>query len=171
VALPPGIRVFASPRFRTVLAACLLLVGVTAVVMLLVRQATAPGGQFGFDFAAYHEAARNLAGGRSPYAASMLAAPIPAQGEVLYKYAPPFAQLLMPLAVLPVQAAAVVWLAIQAVLGYAAVWFAGSLGGARRSLEQASVAPVSRPRSCSRRRPWCSCLQPSRAGEPSSAAQ
>ena len=108
------------------------------------RRVAHPDGQFGIDFMVYQLAATDLAAGVSPYAPSMLTGPIAAQGELLYKYAPPFAQSLAPLASLPVAAGTVIWGLVQASLCLAAVWLAGSLGGARAGLERAvwSVAAV-----------------------------
>jgi hypothetical protein len=133
----PGLRVLADPRFRLTLAAFLLCAALLLLGMLLIRQAADPAGQYGFDFDAYRAAARDIAAGRSPYAPSMLAAPVAVQGEVLYKYPPTFAQLLVPLAALPRELATGAWVLLQATFAYAAVWYAGSVGGARPTLERA----------------------------------
>jgi hypothetical protein len=136
--LPPGLRAFGSRRFRTLVAASLWLALSLALGSVLARQAADPAGQYAFDFATYHAAAVDLAAGRSPYAAVMFEGPIPAQGPVgasLYKYPPPLAQLLVPLATLPLHAAAVVWLVMQAAMLVASVFVAAVAGGARRNLE------------------------------------
>jgi hypothetical protein len=132
----PGLRTFRSERFRIAVAAALLAVGVGVLSMVLLRLAQAPDGQFGIDFADYHVAAQRVVAGQSPYAPAMLRGPIDAQGQDRYRYPPPFAQLLVPLTALPAQAAASVWLAIQGAAVMAAVWLAGSVGGAGRSVER-----------------------------------
>ncbi len=107
----PGARTLRSSRFRTVLALALILVGAVVLGYLLVRQANDPKGQWAFDFATYYEAAGQMASGQSPYAPVMFEGPIAAQGDgaQLYKYPPPLAQLLVPLAGLPMGTAALVY--------------------------------------------------------------
>ena len=138
----PGLRTLRSARFRLVLALSLSAVAALVLGSVLLRQAADPDGQFAFDFAAYHAAAVDLAAGRSPYDPQMLAAPIPSQGEVLYKYPPLLAQLLVPIAALPLSAAAAVWLAAQGLMILAGVWLAARAGGAARSAETLAWAAV-----------------------------
>ena len=76
----------------------------------MLRQASQPEGQFAIDFGDYHGAARALVETGSPYAAEMLAGPVDAQGLERYRYPPPLAQLLAPLSVLALGAAAAIWL-------------------------------------------------------------
>jgi alpha-1,2-mannosyltransferase len=135
-AASPGLRTFRSRRFREVIAATLLVVGVAVLGMALARQAADPRGQFAIDFADYQVAAQRIAVGESPYAAAMLAGPVDAQGQDRFRYPPVSAQLLVPFAVLPLVAAAGIWLVMQAACLLAAVWLAGSLGGASRSRER-----------------------------------
>jgi hypothetical protein len=131
----PGIRTFRSARFRLSLAALLWLAGTVVLGAVLVGQANDPAGQYAFDFGAYHAAAADVAAGRSPYAADMFTGPIPAQGEVLYKYPPLLAQLLVPLAALPLGSAAAIWFVAQAAAILAGVWLAVRAGGAASSIE------------------------------------
>jgi len=133
----PGARTLRSPRFRTVLALALLVVGAVVLSYLLVRQANDPKGQWAFDFATYHQAAVDMAAGRSPYDPVMFEGPIAAQGDgaQLYKYPPPLAQLLVPLAGLPVGTAALVFFALQLVAVFGGTWLAVRAGGAASNLE------------------------------------
>lgn len=131
----PGIRAFRSASFRMVLAGTILAVVVTLLLMALARQAADPLGQYGIDFTVYQQAARDIATGSSPYAPGLLAGPVPA-GEFGHKYSPAFAQLFIPLAWLPHQLGTSVWGLIQAALAVAAVWLAGTFGGARPSGER-----------------------------------
>jgi hypothetical protein len=134
----PGLRTFASERFRLALAGLLLVIGIGLLGSLLLAQAAQPleQGQYGIDFADYRQAAQRLLAGESPYAPEMLQGPIPAQGQDRYRYPPLLVQVLVPLAGLPLSAAATIWLVVQGVLIYAAVWVAGSAGGSRPSLER-----------------------------------
>ncbi len=131
----PGVRTFRSARFRLVIGIVLCAAGWLVLGTVLLRQASNPAGQWGFDFAAYHTAAAELLAGRSPYAAEMFGGPIPAQGAILYKYPPLLAQLFAPLAGLPLALAAVVWFAGQALMILLGVWLAARAGGAPRSAE------------------------------------
>lgn len=140
----PGARTLLSARFRIAVGLTLTCLAVGLMGFYIGRRVGDPYGQFGIDFIVYQFAATDLAAGSSPYAPSMLAGPVAAQGELLYKYAPPFAQSLVPLAGLPLALGTAVWGLLQASLCLAAVWLAGSLGGARAGLERAvwSVAAV-----------------------------
>jgi hypothetical protein len=117
-----------------IVAATLVVIGLTVMGLLLARQASDPNGDFGVDFADYRIASLRMLDGRSPYAPEMLSAPVPAQGFDRYRYPPPFAQLLTPIAVLPSGQAATAWLAVQAILFFASAWIAGSAARARASL-------------------------------------
>jgi alpha-1,2-mannosyltransferase len=128
-------RTLRSARFRLLLAALLWLAGTVVLGLVLLGQANDPAGQYAFDFQAYHGAAADIAAGRSPYAADMFSGPIPAQGEVLYKYPPLLAQLLIPLAALPLAGAAAIWFVAQAAAILAAVWLSIRAGGATQSVE------------------------------------
>ena len=138
----PGLRTLLDARFRMVVATVLLAIGTSLLGLALVRSATGVDGQTAIDFAAYHGAAQAMADGRSPYQAEMLEGPVPAQGRDAYRYPPTFAQLLMPLALLPLPLAAAAWFIAQAAAVLAAVWLAGSAGGARPSLERANWTGV-----------------------------
>ena len=132
----PGVRTLRSPRFRIVVALALLVIGLTVLALLMLRQAQSASGQYAVDFADYHLAAQRLAAGQSPYAPDMLSGPVPAQGEDRYRYPPPFAQLLVPLSALPLGAAFMIWLVVQAVAILASVWVAGSAGRLATSRER-----------------------------------
>jgi len=135
----PGLRVFASARFRLAVAGLLLALGIVAVGAYLVARAGQPlaVGQFGIDFADYRAAAERLADTGSPYAPDMLAGPVDAQGLDRYRYPPPFAQLLVPLTGIALGATTWLWLLVQAACLLAAAWLAGEVGGLPRSLERA----------------------------------
>ena len=132
----PGVRTLRSPVFRTMLAGTLLLVGAIVMAASLTRQAAADDGQFAIDFGDYHRAALRMADGATPYAPEMLLGPIDSQGLDRYRYPPPFAQLLGPLAGLGLERAASLWLLIQATAVLAAMWAGTGIGGARRSPER-----------------------------------
>jgi hypothetical protein len=132
----PGVRTFLDRRFRMIVGAVLLAIGVGLLGLALARSVRIGDGQTAIDFAAYHAAAAAVADGRSPYQPEMLAGPVPAQGRGAYRYPPPLAQLLVPLAGLPMPVAAGVWLVGQLIAVAVAVWFAGSLGGAPPSRER-----------------------------------
>jgi hypothetical protein len=134
----PVVRAFASERFRLLVAGLLFAVGLLGVGGYLVARAAEPleVGQFGIDFADYHAAAVRISEGRSPYDPAMLRGPIGAEGRDRFRYPPPFAQALAPLAGLPLATATWLWLAIQLAALLAAVWLAGSAAGLRRSPER-----------------------------------
>lgn len=138
----PGLRTLRSARFRLLLALTLVVVGASILGGVLLRQAADPAGQYAFDFAAYHAAATDVAAGRSPYAAEMFSGPVPAQGAVLYKYPPLLAQLLVPLAGLPLSVAAAMYFVIQWLAIMAGVWLAARAGGAARSAETLAWSAV-----------------------------
>jgi hypothetical protein len=133
----PGIRTLRSPAFRLVLGGVMLAIGAAMLGSLLLRQAAEPSGEFGIDFADYRAASLRMLEGGSPYAPEMLVGPVPAQGIDRYRYPPPFAQLLTPIAVLPIGTASALWLAFQAVSFFVGTWLAASAAGARRSWERA----------------------------------
>ncbi|MDQ3871631.1 MAG: DUF2029 domain-containing protein, partial [Chloroflexota bacterium] len=132
----PGVRTFRSRRFRELAAVGLWAIGLVLLGKALAAQVADPAGQFAIDFADYHGAAQEILAGRTPYAPAMLEGPVPSQGQGAYRYPPPFAQLLAPLAALPLVVAAWLWLALQAVLIITSVWLAGSHGGAAPSRER-----------------------------------
>ncbi|CAN5129594.1 hypothetical protein BH24CHL7_BH24CHL7_03000 [soil metagenome] len=131
----PGLRTFRRAGFRSLVAATLLVIAVGLLAALLARQAADPAGQYGIDFAYWHKAAGDVAAGRSPYPARYLDGPVVAT-DFGYKYPPTFAQALLPLAGLPLSAAAGIWVVLQVGVSFAAVWLAGSYGGARPSVER-----------------------------------
>ncbi|MFI5253970.1 MAG: glycosyltransferase family 87 protein [Candidatus Limnocylindrales bacterium] len=134
----PFVRALDSGRFRLLVAGLLFVVGLLGLGGYLVSRASEPleVGQFGIDFADYHAAAVRISQGISPYDPVMLAGPIAAEGTDRYRYPPPFAQLLLPLAGLPVLTATWIWLAIQSVCLLAATWLAGTAAGLPRSVER-----------------------------------
>ena len=133
----PFLRTFASTRFRVTLALVLCLAGATVLGAVLVRQMGDPKGQFAFDFNVYFAAAERFAATGTPYGQQMFDGPVPAQGvyEGIYKYAPPFAQLLTPFLFMGSTVAAAVWFVAQAAMILVGTFFAARQGGAPRSLE------------------------------------
>jgi hypothetical protein len=132
----PGIRTFQSPRFRLVVAVTIWLVAAFILAAFLVRQAAnAEHGQYAIDFVVYYQAAADVAAGTTPYAPEMFTDPVPAQGALLYKYAPIFAQLLVPLTAFTFPIAAAMWLIVQGAAVFAGTWLAARLGGMPRTLE------------------------------------
>ena len=75
---------------------------------------------FGFDFYCYYAAAERLVRGEGLYLPQNVSGPFAHGAPAVYVYAPPLAVFLVPLASLPFQAAAVVWLLVRlALLGAA----------------------------------------------------
>jgi hypothetical protein len=132
----PGLRTLASERFRELVAAVLWLIGVLLLALYLMRATGAGASQAAIDFAAYHSAAGAMAAGGTPYAPEILQGPVPAQGLGVYRYPPFLAQVLMPLAPLPLFDAALVWAVLQAIAVFAATWLALRAGGARPTRER-----------------------------------
>ena len=120
-------RTFRSPLFRTTVALVLLVIGVSLVGMLLIRQASAEDGQFAIDFSAFYLAAERSAAGEGIYPAEMLQGPVDAQGVDPYRYPPLFAQLLRPFTVLSLDGASLVWFFVQSLAVFAALWVANIL--------------------------------------------
>ena len=119
------------------MAATIWLVALLILAAFLFRQASIPNGQgqYGIDFVVYYQAARDVAAGTSPYAAEMFTGPVPAQGALLYKYAPIFAQVLVPLTAVSFEVAAAIWLLIQGLALFGGTWIAARAGGVPRTLE------------------------------------
>ena len=138
MAAPALLRVFDSTAFRTLVAGVLFVLGVIGTGGYLVSRATEPleVGQFGIDFADYRVAAVRMSAGQSPYDADMLTGPIAAEGQDRYRYPPVLAQLLVPLAGLPLADATWVWLAVQLACLFGGAWLAGSAAGLARSPER-----------------------------------
>jgi alpha-1,2-mannosyltransferase len=108
----PGLRAFGTPGFRVVLATVLIVTATLLLGSLLLARAASPTGQFGIDATDYLTAADRIARGESPYARSMLDGPVDSQGIDRYRYPPPLAQLLVPLASTPTPVALWAWFAI-----------------------------------------------------------
>jgi alpha-1,2-mannosyltransferase len=68
---------------------------------------------FGFDFTSYYRAGGRVLDGLDPYGPSMLAGPVDAKGFGPYRYPPPLALMVAPLARLPFDVAAWIWLAFS----------------------------------------------------------
>ena len=81
------------------------LVAVSGVIVL----AAVSAGTFGFDFLAYHQAARRVLEGERLYDPSVLQT----GGFGLFYYPPPFVLLILPFGLLPATAATWVWLALS----------------------------------------------------------
>jgi hypothetical protein len=133
----PGLRAFRSAAFRTTLALMLLIIGVSLIGMLLLRQAGDADGQFGIDFGAYYLAAERVVQGEALYPPAFLDGPISAQGADQYLYPPLVAQVLAPVTALSRSSAEMLWLLLQAAAVFAALWVGTGIGGARANLERA----------------------------------
>lgn len=133
----PGLRAFSSPAFRTIVALTLLIIGVSLVGMMLIRQAGNSEGQFGIDFGAYYLAAERVVQGDALYPPAFLDGPISAQGVDQYLYPPLVAQILTPVTAVSRGTAELLWLLFQAAAVWAALWIGTGIGGARANLERA----------------------------------
>ena len=116
----------------------LALVGIGLVLLgaLLIGQVDSPDRQYGTDLGAFHNAAIRISEGQAIYPPEMVAAPVDAQGEGIYRYPPPLAQLLVPVAGLGFQTVALGWLLMQSLAIFVALWVGTGIGGARRTLER-----------------------------------
>ncbi len=112
LAATPGLRAFATPRFRIALAMVLVATATLLLGSLLLARAASPTGQFGIDATDYLTAAERISRGESPYAPAMLDGPVDSQGTDRYRYPPPLAQLLVPLASVPTPAGLWAWFAL-----------------------------------------------------------
>ena len=95
-----------------------------------------------YDFAAYYDAADRMLRGGSPYMSAQLAGPVDAVCNGCYLYPPFLAQVVSPLAVLPIEAAKATWFVLMTVAALASTWLATGIGGARRSVERAAWCVV-----------------------------
>ena len=132
----PVLRTFESRRFRLVVATILAFLGVALIVKRLVLFDVTDV-DVAFDFRAYYYAAERMLAGSSPYTAVQLESQGDAYCLDCYLYPPFFAQLLAPIALVPLAAAKVIWLAIGYLAAFASTWLATGIGGASRSLERA----------------------------------
>jgi hypothetical protein len=100
------------------------------------RQSGTDPGAYGNDFNVYYFAAREVAAGRDPYERSL--------GQwTPYIYPPLLAELMIPLAQLPLPVAAYLWFLISAAATVAAAWMsAGLTGDDRRALIAAAALAV-----------------------------
>jgi Glycosyltransferase family 87 len=110
--------------------------GIVFVGALFIGLAADPKARPGGDWDDYRTASLRLLDGRSPYAAEMLRGPVAAQGPDRYRYPPPFAQLLTPVAVLPAAAGELAWSVIQATVLFLAVWISATAAGAPATMER-----------------------------------
>jgi hypothetical protein len=120
----------------------LAVAGAVILALALARLADDPAGQYAIDFGDYHKAAQRLAAGESPYAPEMLEGPVDAQGLDRYRYPPPLAQLLVPIAGMPLPSAALLWLVAQTVAIAAASWLALRAGMRRTPSLEATLWAV-----------------------------
>jgi hypothetical protein len=114
----------------------LWLLGIVFVGALFIALAANPNARVGGDWTDYRTASLRLLEGRSPYAAEMLLGPVAAQGTDRYRYPPPFAQLVTPIAVLPAAAGAAAWSVIQAAILFLAMWISAKAAGAAATVER-----------------------------------
>jgi hypothetical protein len=100
-----GLELDALARAALPILAIGSLVAVSGVIVL----AAVSAGTFGFDFLAYHQAARRVLDGARLYDPSVLQT----GGFGLFYYPPPFVLLILPFGLLPATAATWVWLALS----------------------------------------------------------
>ena len=93
-----------------VLAAVLGWIGVVGIALQL-----GANGALGFDMELLLDAARDLAAGRSPYAADLLGGGAPVSTDLFYSYPPPVGQALIPFATLSLVPMLVLWDALAVV--------------------------------------------------------
>jgi hypothetical protein len=94
-------------RWLSPLALAVALLGMATLVVLLVSWRTSAG--WGYDFAAYYDAAQRLAATGSPYQAETLGGPFGPGPAGLYLYSPVLATLLLPASGLEFVSAALLW--------------------------------------------------------------
>jgi len=132
----PVLRTFESQRFRLVIATILAVLGIAlSVARLVVFDVADPSVML--DFPAYYHAAERMLAGSSPYTAAQLDGSNGAYCFDCYLYPPFFAQVLSPVALVPLEAAKIIWFFIAYAAAFASTWFATGIGGAHRSLERA----------------------------------
>jgi hypothetical protein len=110
-------------------------IAVVALILVAVRltlAAAQPERSFwAVDFADYRTAGARVLDGEIPYAPEMLNGPFSADGHDRYRYPPPFALLVAPLAVVPADVAAWIWLGISAAGLAIGCYLAARAGGMR----------------------------------------
>ncbi len=110
-----------TPPGRAVVAAVLAgTIGWIGVVWIALQLADRNAGNLGFDLELLLRAGRDVAAGRSPYAADLLAGGAPLATSLFYSYPPPVAQVFSLLAGVPSRLALVLWV-LGAVSGFLAV--------------------------------------------------
>ena len=115
LAFPPAGRDSSVPaRWRRPLAVGVAAAGAGVLLIALFVSRNSVG--WGYDFAAYYEAALRLAQTGSPYQAETLLGPFRPGPGGLYLYSPALAVLLLPIVQLPFAMASVLWLVLRLVL-------------------------------------------------------
>jgi glycosyl transferase family 87 len=103
-------RQTSSTASRTVIAAVVVgAVGWIGVVAIGFQLAAVSARSLGFDLELLHQAGRDLAAGRSPYAAALVGGSAPTATELFYSYPPPMAQAMTLVAGLASMALLVLW--------------------------------------------------------------
>ncbi len=133
----PLLRTWKSGRFRLSVALVLVILGVPANGVFARVMHEAQPRSWAYDMTVYYHASERIGPTRSPYLATELAGPVDALCPDCYLYPPPLAQAFALLTAVSLDAARIIWLALQAIVMFAAVWLAAGIGGARRSLERA----------------------------------
>ena len=95
-------------------------IGWIGIVWIALQLADKNAANLGFDLELLLRAGRDVAAGRSPYAADLLAGGAPLATSLFYSYPPPVAQLFSVLAGVPPRLALVLWV-LGAVSGFLAV--------------------------------------------------
>jgi hypothetical protein len=132
----PVLRTLRSRRFRLATAVLLIALGIATHVVFF-SIALSDGGADAGDLDAYRMAALRLAEGEPLYSVEQLSEAIDATAVWAYLYPPLLAQALVPFSGVPEPVLSAAWYALQFAAMYAAVWLAGGLGGAGRSVERA----------------------------------
>jgi hypothetical protein len=127
--------VFASPRFRLLLALCVVAFGLVANAAYILAH-DALDMPILSDYEEYYRAARRLVEKEPLYHAAHLVGSVEAACIDCYRYPPPLAQAMIPLALLPIAMAKVLWFMLMSAAAFASTWLATGIGGAARTIER-----------------------------------
>ena len=126
-----------APRPRGVVV--VLLVAVAAFVYLLVELVLATGDvDWLWDFSVFYASVERLAATGSLYMPEQLNGPFEAICDGCYCIRRPSGSS-VPITLIPLVAAKAIWFPLMMAVAWLSVWLAASIGGARRTLESASL--------------------------------
>jgi hypothetical protein len=132
----PLLRTFESSRFRLTVASFLVLLGIAvSAARLALFDPADPS--VALDFTAYYQAAERVLAGSSPYLYGQMEGSLPAFCGDCYLYPPFFAQLLVPVTLMPLAAAKTTWFVTSYAAAFVSTWLATGIGGAPRTVERA----------------------------------